>query len=161
MKLVQNRTSQNVEENILHKDERGVYDFGNIFRKLYSKSLKAVADKYGLKNNEISILSYLSSNKDKNTASNIVTDLMFTKSHVSMSIDSLVKLGYIEKQADEKDKKIMHLLLREKANDVIADLQVARGKLNEQMFKGFSNEEVDTLRTLLGKVILNITDILQ
>lgn len=156
MSLVQNRTKKEMKEERFYKESQGVYDFGNIFRKLYSRGLKAVAEKYGLKINEISILSYLSLNGDKNTASNIVADLMFTKSHVSMSIDSLVKAGYVKKQADEKDKKVMHLILLPKADEVITDLKVARAELNGQMFKGFSGEELSELRSLLGKVISNI-----
>lgn len=139
-------------------ERQGVFDFGNIFRKLYSKGLKQVADKYGLKNNEVAILSYLSNNDDKNTASNIVADLMFTKSHVSMSVESLLKKEYIEKVADENDKKVMHLLLLPKADKVIGDLKVARAELSAQMFKGFTDNEIKELRGLLNKVIYNIFD---
>ena len=69
--------------------------------------------KYNLTNNEIAVVSYLSIS-EKDTASDIVNELLFSKSHVSLSVDS-GKKGLIEKVQDQQDKKISHLLLTEKS----------------------------------------------
>lgn len=46
--------------------------------------------KYDLTNNEIAIISYLSGNT-ADTASDIVNELLFSKSHISLSVDTLAK----------------------------------------------------------------------
>ena len=55
----------------------------------------------------------------KDTSSDIVNELLFSKSHVSLSVDGLSKKGLVKKIQDDKDKKVFHLVLTEKAQPIV------------------------------------------
>ena len=58
-----------------------------VIKKLYDNSFDDLRIKYGLTMNEIMFLLYLDKNKANNTASEIVENLVTTKSHISKSIE--------------------------------------------------------------------------
>ena len=72
-----------------------------VIKKLYDNSFDDLRIKYGLTMNEIMFLLYLDKNKANNTASEIVENLVTTKSHISKSIDSLAKENIIIRNQDE------------------------------------------------------------
>ena len=117
-----------------------MFNYGNFIKKIVEKAYLEMTRKYNLTNNEIAVVSYLSIS-EKDTASDIVNELLFSKSHVSLSVDSLVKKGLIEKVQDQQDKKISHLLLTEKADPMINDLCLRKKEIEEIFFKGFTREE--------------------
>ena len=93
-----------------------------VIKKLYDNSFDDLRIKYGLTMNEIMFLLYLDKNKANNTASEIVENLVTTKSHISKSIDSLAKRNIIIRIQDELDKKIIRLYISDTANDLLDDL---------------------------------------
>ena len=94
-----------------------------VIKKLYDNSFDDLRIKYGLTMNEIMFLLYLDKNKANNTASEIVENLVTTKSHISKSIDSLAKGNIIIRIQDELDKKIIRLYISDTANDLLDDLR--------------------------------------
>lgn len=110
-----------------------MFNYGNFIKKIVEKAYLEMTRKYNLTNNEIAVVSYLSIS-EKDTASDIVNELLFSKSHVSLSVDSLVKKGLIEKVQDQQDKKISHLLLTEKADPMINDLCLQKKRDRRDFF---------------------------
>ena len=80
-----------------------------LIKKIYDNSYNYLRKKYGLTMNEIMFLLYLDKHEKKNSAREIIDDLMTTKSHISKSIDSLAKENIIIRIPDEYDKKIIRL----------------------------------------------------
>ena len=136
-----------------------MFNYGNFIKKIVEKAYLEMTRKYNLTNNEIAVVSYLSIS-EKDTASDIVNELLFSKSHVSLSVDSLVKKGLIEKVQDQQDKKISHLLLTEKADPMINDLCLRKKEIEEIFFKGFTREEKTQFQMLIEKMVSNITEML-
>ena len=136
-----------------------MFNYGNFIKKIVEKAYLEMTRKYNLTNNEIAVVSYLSIS-EKDTASDIVNELLFSKSHVSLSVDSLVKKGLIEKVQDQQDKKISHLLLTEKADPMINDLFLRKKEIEEIFFKGFTREEKTQFQMLIEKMVSNITEML-
>ena len=94
-----------------------------VIKKIYDNSFDDLRIKYGLTMNEIMFLLYLDKHKSNNTASEIVENLVTTKSHISKSIDSLAKGNIIIRIQDELDKKIIRLYISDTANDLLDDLR--------------------------------------
>ena len=136
-----------------------MFNYGNFIKKIVEKAYLEMTRKYNPTNNEIAVVSYLSIS-EKDTASDIVNELLFSKSHVSLSVDSLVKKGLIEKVQDQQDKKISHLLLTEKADPMINDLCLRKKEIEEIFFKGFTREEKTQFQMLIEKMVSNITEML-
>ena len=132
-----------------------------IIKKMYDSLYDDLKIKYGLTMNEIMFLLYLDKNKMKNTAREIVDDLMVTKSHISKSVDSLAREKIIIRVHDEYDKKIIRLYISELANDLINDLRAREKLINKSITKGISKEELATFNKVLEQMQQNLVDILE
>lgn len=128
---------------------------GAIFKKKLKKSYRFIEKKYKLTKNELMIISYLAENKENNLSSDIVKNLGFTKSHVSLSVSSLIKSGYLHSISNPQDKKKLHLILKEKASAIISEISLIKKNFEKQLFSDFSESEKKQFTSLLQKLIKN------
>ena len=80
-----------------------------ILKKTFENAFEDIRKKYNLTMNEIILLLYLERNKMKNTARDMVEEIMITKSHISKSVDSLVDKKIITRLQDKDDRKAFTL----------------------------------------------------
>ena len=74
---------------------------------------------------------------------------------VAVSLKKLEKAGYIIRQSKESDNRINHIAVTQKGRETI-DVSICYFKeLELALFQDFTEEEMKTLETLLGKVIDN------
>jgi DNA-binding MarR family transcriptional regulator len=131
-----------------------------IIKKIYDNSYEDLRKKYGLTMNEIMFLLYLDKHQMKNTAREIVEDLMFTKSHISKSIDSLAKENIIIREHDESDKKIIRLFINTTADDIMNDLKHREKLITKTITKGIAKEDMATFERVLKEMHKNCLDLL-
>ena len=124
-------------------------------KKVHDKIFSEIFEKYDLKKNEVQIIIYLKDNPN-GTARDIVKEFMFAKSQVSYSIDSLYKKGYIKKENDKEDKKIIHLALTDKVENIFEDIDLKYNKFFQIIFEGISDEEKKEIDKLFNKILKNI-----
>ncbi|MBU2547221.1 MAG: MarR family winged helix-turn-helix transcriptional regulator [Proteobacteria bacterium] len=74
------------------------------------------------------------------------------KSTVTGLVDKLVRLGYLEKQADPADQRVQIVSLTEKGGRLIPDFITISITLQERFGRGLDDEEKETLVRLLKKV---------
>lgn len=115
--------------------------------------------KYDLTMNEIIVLLYLLKNKEKNTAKDIVEDTMITKSHISKSVETLVKKNIITRFQDSDDKKIIHLQIIDKNTNFIEELKEKNDEINKKITEGITSEELIILENTFNKIKENIRKI--
>ena len=106
-----------------------------IIKKMYDNSYDDLRKKYGLTMNEIMLLLYLDKHQMKNTAKEIVDDLMTTKSHISKSIDSLTKDNIIIRIQDEYDRKVIRLFINKNADYILNDLRQREKLITDSLTK--------------------------
>ena len=131
-----------------------------VIKKLYDNSFDDLRIKYGLTMNEIMFLLYLDKNKANNTASEIVENLVTTKSHISKSIDSLAKRNIIIRIQDELDKKIIRLYISDTANDLLDDLRTREEIINRTITKGISSDDLEAFNRVLDQMKKNVYDLI-
>lgn len=131
-----------------------------VIKKLYDNSFDDLRIKYGLTMNEIMFLLYLDKNKANNTASEIVENLVTTKSHISKSIDSLAKANIIIRIQDELDKKIIRLYISDTANDLLDDLRTREEIINRTITKGIPKDDLETFNRVLEQMKKNVYDLI-
>ena len=131
-----------------------------VIKKLYDNSFDDLRIKYGLTMNEIMFLLYLDKNKANNTASEIVENLVTTKSHISKSIDSLAKRNIIIRIQDELDKKIIRLYISDTANDLLDDLRKREEIINRTITKGIPKDDLETFNRVLEQMKKNVYDLI-
>lgn len=131
-----------------------------VIKKLYDNSFDDLRIKYGLTMNEIMFLLYLDKNKANNTASEIVENLVTTKSHISKSIDSLAKRNIIIRIQDELDKKIIRLYISDTANDLLYDLRTREEIINRTITKGIPKDDLENFNRVLEQMKKNVYDLI-
>ncbi|MCI6265291.1 MAG: MarR family transcriptional regulator [Erysipelotrichaceae bacterium] len=125
-------------------------------KKMYDSLYEDLKVKYGLTMNEIMFLLYLDKHQMKNTAREIVEDLMVTKSHISKSVDSLARDNIIIRVRDEFDKKIIRLYISESADSLLNELKEREKWIMKNITAGISKEELETFNKVLEMMQKNM-----
>lgn len=81
-----------------------------------------------------------------------------TPASVAVSVKRMEKAGMLNKTADENDLRINKIALTEKGRDMAEKCQENFRTLDEQMIKGFTNEEKKTLEDFFVRMIDNLID---
>ena len=79
-----------------------------------------------------------------------------TRSTASKNVDLLVENGFIVRTPVDYDARIKKLVLTEKAKEVFKIMRSDRATLEEQMLRGFSDEEKKQLRGFLKRLASNL-----
>jgi len=77
---------------------------------------------------------------------------------ITKMVERLEKNGFVYTGKDENDKRITRVFISEKGRDVQRKLVKFHDEAADVYFKGMSDEEVETLNTLLLKVRSNIQE---
>lgn len=129
--------------------------------RLNEKIIGEVSREYGINTTELCILIFLANNPQYDTAREIVEYRMLTKSRVSKAVDSLVRQGYLTTREDETDRRIIHLVLEEKANTVIdLGLQAQRYMIN-MICRGISEDDMESYCRIHDRMIENTREALK
>jgi DNA-binding MarR family transcriptional regulator len=122
-----------------------------LLAKAYQKSqndLKLRLKPYGLTSVQALILEVLME-EDGLTAGDIGRRLVLDNATVSGVLDRLAEGGWIEKQVDSNDKRILRIYLAPKTKTKSAELIRRRDLANTSILSGFSTEEKIILKRLL------------
>ena len=126
-----------------------------VLKKAMDNLFYKVSKKTDLAVNEVRLLLFLHQNKELDIASEIVENLMISKSHVSYTVEKLKNKGYIIKVQDEKDKKKFHLKLTEKADNILKIIKSEQNKLNDISFKDITENEKKQFIQTFNKILNN------
>lgn len=124
--------------------------------KFFEFSLQDIRKKYDLTKIEMDIISFLYNNPGYDTASDIVELRMLQKGNVSQAVDLLIKKELLVKKTDSLDKRKVHLILTEKSANITEEISNAKLKFKQEIFKGFTTEELNTFNYLNNKIVNNI-----
>lgn len=122
---------------------------GNLLR---SEERVSGADS-GLQSVHVQILTYLSKcNRYSNTPAGVTEFIGSTKGTISQSINILEKKGFITKRPDEKDRRILHLILTVKGQSFI-DSEFPSSKFNDAI-ESLDSSDAESLSQLLTKLLI-------
>ncbi|WMC93973.1 MarR family winged helix-turn-helix transcriptional regulator [Kineothrix sp. MB12-C1] len=128
---------------------------GQQFKRLYEKMSNLITERYGLHKIEIEILIFLRNGK-YDTARDIAENKFFSKAHISQAIEHLTERGYIRGQADEQDRRCIHLHLTKEAQPVCEELLKLRQRLADIMYQDITEEEKQIMLKVAQKIASNI-----
>ena len=89
----------------------------------------------------------------KMTMKDIANCIHRTKPTVTVLVDKLEKLGYLKREASDKDSRFTNIVLTQKGEDFQTTFEKISKNLNEMLYKNLSNKEVEILEELLKKII--------
>lgn len=125
---------------------------------LYSICMEPVCRKYGLNRTELDILLFLGNNSQYDTAAEICEIRGLAKSHVSTSIQTLEKAGFLEKYHLPGDRRAIHLRLPSSVNTVVADGRAAQDQFRDILCAGMTLEEQQILEKTIKKALKNANE---
>lgn len=116
------------------------------YKKLQDDRFDEITTKYDLRKIDIEIMMYLDSCGDNDTARDIAAAQRFTKGHISQSNKRLFEKGYITAVKDQKDQRVSHLSLTNKAKKILNELYDVRRKIFDVAFEGVTDEELKVVK---------------
>ena len=84
--------------------------------------------------------------------------LNVTAPSITSAIQKMEKAGFIKRQPDEKDQRIMRLYLDEKGKACIEHVKEVAMQMDEIMFRGISQEEKLLLRRIMIQIFDNLKE---
>lgn len=129
--------------------------------KLYKKMCFQAVSEYQFTPNEIVVLMFLSNNPALDTAKDIAYFRNISKGLVAKSVESLCRKGFLSQQKDPKDRRLIHLKLTEKSQDITARLQACKKLFFAQLVTGIPGEDLEKLKQMTEKINDNLEQILQ
>jgi DNA-binding MarR family transcriptional regulator len=134
---------------------------GGDFKHLLDTQLDEIKKKYDLKKVEIEVLFFLSKCGSENTPTDITKRLNLNRGHVSQAIDVLLRRKLIAAVPDEKDRRCMHYTITTNAVPVIDEIANVKKRMDEQILKGITAEEMENYKKISEKMLKNIREMLQ
>lgn len=92
---------------------------------------------------------------ERMTMAEIANKIGRDKSTVTALIDKLVKLGYVMKERDTEDTRVVYVTLTQKGYELEPIFEAVSAKLLKVFYLGVSEEEKEELTKILNKIYSN------
>lgn len=113
------------------------------------------ASKVGLYFGQPMIIQYISDH-DRCSQKELAKALHISPASAAVSLKRIEKAGFIIRSQDEKDSRKNHLSVTKKGLDAVREFHKICKTTDEEMFRGFSEEERETLHSLLKRLHKNL-----
>lgn len=90
------------------------------------------------------------------SAHDIVIATKKDKAQITRLVNELCKLGYVERQQSEQDKRIYMLILTESGKQAYDSIQSIRTEVAQQMIAGIDDVQLSVVRQLLVQMETNL-----
>ncbi len=91
----------------------------------------------------------------------IAERMEISPSALAVSLKKLEKGGYIRRSSDVTDERKKHMEITETGSKVVAESHVMFREIENQMFEGLSNEEMEVIYKYLNQMVENLLQVQQ
>ena len=123
---------------------------------LYNMMVAPVCEKYGLTHMEFTVAMFLANNTQYDTAAQIVKLRRLTKSHVSVSVRSLLQKGLLTGEYREDNHRTVHLSLTEDTLPIVEEGRLVQEQFFNAIFSGFTEGEKQQMMEFMSRIDENI-----
>lgn len=103
------------------------------------------------------VIGYLDENSDKDIyQKDLENEFSITRSTASKVLTLMVKKGLIERKSVPHDARLKKLVLTSKALEFTKEMRKDMMKVEENLTKGFSSEEIEELHTYIERLKANV-----
>lgn len=124
--------------------------------KQYDERFVDLCKEYKVTQSEIDILLFFYNNPHYKYAWELTEVRGISKAQVSVSVDKLVKKGYIKREVDPNNRRCNILLLTEGSKEIVSKGLEIQKLFNDQMEKDINEEDFLTFNKVLGKMYENM-----
>ncbi len=126
--------------------------------KMHRKKMERLLEGTGLHRAQHRLLMTLSEGKFESQAE-LAAVLEISTATVAVSLKKLERDGYIQKTTKKDDSRAKFVSLTEKGEDVVARSREIFAYMDQSVIRGFSEEELVTLRKFLKQMYDNVKEI--
>ncbi|EEL49549.1 MarR family transcriptional regulator [Bacillus cereus] len=136
------------------KREALILDLSTSFRKMIRLLQNDINTRFSehMPYNEFSVLRALFL-KSPQMASQIASEVNVTSSHITAVTDRLVRKGFVTRKRSDSDRRIVYLEITEHGKEVTQKLEAVRKEYYKEKFKEWSDQEVEMVLELFGRVL--------
>ncbi len=122
------------------------------------KAGRSILKNYGLTDLQFDVLVVLFFNKKIETLTGVSSKLHLAKSTISSVLDKLEKEFYISRKRVRSDKRVVKVQLLKKGKDMIHRVIAHRINFIESLIENISQNDLILLDSLLGKMIIKLSN---
>lgn len=134
--------------------------WSHMAKRLCNVSMGSMIEEFGLNHMELGILMFLYKNPEADTSRDISDALMLAKSNISTAVENMVQRGYLRRQADPKDRRVIHLKLESAAQQLAERGDALHQQQLDQLLTGFSPEEREKMGDYCKRILANMHELL-
>ncbi|NLH64179.1 MAG: winged helix-turn-helix transcriptional regulator [Erysipelotrichaceae bacterium] len=135
--------------------ENKIWNAMQVIGRLYEEYLEPVCTQYALTRSELDVLLFLSNYPQYDRAADIIEIRHVAKSHVSLSVKSLMSKGYLKGSYSPENQRDVHLKVTAKADKMIVSGRKAQKEFEKILLKGLSKDAIRHLQESTQKIIEN------
>ncbi len=112
---------------------------------------------------QFSVLFYLR-RRDNSSVTDVAKYLKISKPNMTPILDALIKKGYLQRNRDEKDRRVIRLNLTVSGRAFYDDLKAANTHIVEEMFVDYTEEELEQIiihASELLNLIKNVSELMR
>lgn len=153
---VQNETvmPENTKKEIL---DQLLQNFRHVW-KLHGNALDKVTVHQGIYKSQMLMLGHIFHNEGISQRE-LSKQLEISPPSTAVTAKKLEKMGYIERKMDEKDNRLNVLRTTEEGRNILGRTWAQFTSVDEQMFDGFTREEIEQLMSYYERIKKNLEDI--
>lgn len=125
----------------------------------YTKICRPVCHQYDISQTSLDILVFLADHNELNTAKDICMNTGIKKNLVSMNVEKLVAGEFLKRENDPLDRRVVHLIVTEKAQPVIERGREIKKYFKEAFIKNIDEEDYKIYRKCVEKITDNIEEL--
>lgn len=121
-------------------------------RSAMKEKLIPIAEKYGIKKTELSLMLLLHMNSKLKTAKEVEEFSELKRGIISITVESLCNAEYLRQITSEEDRRMKYLKLTEKAEPILKDCDEIICSYMKKIMEGISKEEIEICQKVFTKM---------
>ena len=126
------------------------------FMDAYSAAMQPLSREFAIPQTAAEILLFLANNPENRTAKDTCTMRRLKPGIVSLHVDTLVTLGFLERKSVPGDRRKLHLEPTEKASSIIARGRQMQERFAQTLAQGLSPEELSCFARCMETISQNL-----
>ena len=126
------------------------------FMDAYSAAMQPLSREFAIPQTAAEILLFLANNPENRTAKDICTMRRLKPGIVSLHVDTLVTLVFLERKSVPGDRRKLHLEPTEKASSIIARGRQMQERFAQTLAQGLSPEELSCFARCMETISQNL-----
>ena len=125
--------------------------------RLLRRTIDSALDGYGLSRTQWRLLAYVLRDEGM-TQTELARFLELERASVGQAIDTLEKKDLLKRKKAKGDRRVWRIFPTDKARQLLPELRDTIDEIYDQMFDGFSDDEIKKLHNFLDRITTNFGD---